>query len=108
MIYVDLDDNWIYSLQPELDLYGYENPPYFYPPSPTGAHITLLPSAIAEDRGRLFWTGRLSLSRLHSSKLIDPLIKNTTFYNQSNERCSRYLINLLSFKHYHPKKARYQ
>ena len=53
MIYVDLDDNWIYGLQAELDLYGYENPPYFYPPSPTGAHITLLPSAIAEDRGRL-------------------------------------------------------
>ena len=51
MIYVDLDDRWIHGLLEELDLFGYELPPYFYPPSPVGAHITILPSPVAKELG---------------------------------------------------------
>ena len=42
MVFLDLDDDWIFSVQNLLAEYGYEVPPYFYPPHPVGAHITLV------------------------------------------------------------------
>jgi hypothetical protein len=29
--------------------YGYEAPPYFYPPLATGAHISLLPAGVSNQ-----------------------------------------------------------
>jgi len=42
MVFLDLDDDWIFSIENLLAEYGYEIPPYFYPPHPVGAHITLV------------------------------------------------------------------
>ena len=42
MVFLDLDDDWIFSVENLLAEYGYEIPPYFYPPHPVGAHITLV------------------------------------------------------------------
>ena len=46
LVYLDLDDQWIEGLSSELSRYGYIQPPYFYPPTPVGAHITLLPAKV--------------------------------------------------------------
>ena len=52
LLYVDLEDAWVTSLQEEMARwaggrrgcrFGYQLPPYFYPAAPLGAHITLLP-----------------------------------------------------------------
>jgi len=42
MVFLDLDDDWIFSIEDLLAEYGYEIPPYFHPPHPVGAHITLV------------------------------------------------------------------
>jgi len=42
MVFLDLDDDWIFSIENLLAEFGYEIPPYFYPPHPVGAHITLV------------------------------------------------------------------
>ena len=51
LIFIDLDDDWIFSVQKLLAEYGYEVPPYFYPPQPVGAHITLVTSDEAKKYG---------------------------------------------------------
>ena len=51
MVFIDLDDDWIFSIQNLLAEYGYEVPPYFYPPQPVGAHITLVTSDEAKKKG---------------------------------------------------------
>jgi len=49
MVFLDLDDAWIYNLASLLSQYGYELPPYFYPPHPVGAHITIVTTEEARD-----------------------------------------------------------
>ena len=51
MVFIDLDDDWIFSIQKLLAQYGYEVPPYFYPPHPVGAHVTLVTSDEAKKYG---------------------------------------------------------
>merc|ERR1712126_294419 len=49
MVFLDLDDDWIYLVSDLLKEHGYELPPYFYPPHPVGAHITLVTAQEAKD-----------------------------------------------------------
>ena len=51
MVFIDLDDDWIFSLENLLAEYGYEIPPYFYQPQPVGAHITLVTAEEAKKKG---------------------------------------------------------
>ena len=52
MIYLDLDDNWVFRALEVLRPYGYIRPPYFvYPPTPVGAHIKVVTKREAEDYG---------------------------------------------------------
>ena len=46
-IFLDLDDDWVFSLQKEMKKFGYEVPPYFAGAQAVGAHISLIPSDIA-------------------------------------------------------------
>jgi len=47
-VYLDLNDDWIYSLEDQLSKYGFDVPPYFYGTEPTGAHITIVPSSFSK------------------------------------------------------------
>ena len=47
-VYLDVDDEWIFSLSKMMEKFGYETPPYFYGAGATGAHVSLLPAAIGE------------------------------------------------------------
>ena len=50
MIYLDLDDNWIFKALEVLKDYGYIRPPFFvFPPTPVGAHIKIITKREAED-----------------------------------------------------------
>lgn len=42
LIYLDVDDNYIYKLQPIIRGYGFKVPPYFGEHGLVGAHITLI------------------------------------------------------------------
>ena len=43
LLYLDLDDDWIYNTLTVLNDYGYTRPPFFlYPPFPVGAHIKIV------------------------------------------------------------------
>ena len=46
-VFLDLDDEWIFSVSSMMEKYGYETPPYFYGEA-TGAHVTLLPGFVGE------------------------------------------------------------
>merc|ERR1712227_881298 len=50
MIYLDLDDDWIFKALEVLKDYGYIRPPFFvFPPTPVGAHIKIITKREAED-----------------------------------------------------------
>ena len=50
MIYLDLDDEWIFKALEVLKDYDYTRPPFFkYPPTPVGAHIKIVTKREAED-----------------------------------------------------------
>jgi len=46
-IFLDLDDNWIFSVRFEMEKFGYEIPPYFLGAQAVGAHISVVPADIA-------------------------------------------------------------
>ena len=50
MIYLDLNDDWIFNALSVLHDSGYIRPPYFvHPPTPVGAHIKIVTKREAED-----------------------------------------------------------
>ena len=50
MIYLNLDDNWVFKALDILRDFGYIRPPFFvYPPTPIGAHIKIITKREAED-----------------------------------------------------------
>ena len=50
MLYLDLDDAWIFNALTVLQDYGYIRPPFFvFPPTPVGAHIKIVTKREAED-----------------------------------------------------------
>ena len=50
MLYLDLDDDWIFKALDVLRDYNYMRPPFFmYPPVPVGAHIEIVTEREAED-----------------------------------------------------------
>ena len=59
MVYLDLDDDWIFKALTVLRDYGYIRPPFFaYPPFPVGAHIKIVTKREAEDYELLGEKGR--------------------------------------------------
>ena len=44
-IFLDLDDSWIFSLQKEMEKFGYDVPPYFAGDQAVGTHITVVPAS---------------------------------------------------------------
>ena len=58
MLYLNLNDDWIFNALSVLHDYGYIRPPFFvYPPFPVGAHIKIVTGREAEDY-ELFRKGR--------------------------------------------------
>merc|ERR1712159_85461 len=50
MIYLDLDDEWVFKALEVLGDYGYIRPPFFvFPPTPVGAHIKIITEREAID-----------------------------------------------------------
>ena len=50
MIYLDLDDEWVFKALEVLKDYGYIRPPFFvFPPTPVGAHIKIITEREAID-----------------------------------------------------------
>ena len=50
MLYLDLNDDWIFNALTVLQDSGYIRPPFFiYPPFPVGAHIKIVTKREAED-----------------------------------------------------------
>ena len=50
MLYLDLDNDWIFNALSVLHDYGYIRPPFFvFPPFPVGAHIKIVTKREAED-----------------------------------------------------------
>ena len=50
MLYLDLDNDWIFNSLAVLQPFGYILPPFFvYPPHPIGAHVKILTKTEAED-----------------------------------------------------------
>ena len=50
LLYLDLDDAWIFNPLDVLRDYGYMRPPFFiYPPVPVGAHIKIVTKRESED-----------------------------------------------------------
>ena len=50
MIYLDLDDDWVFKALEVLKDYGYIRPPFFvFPPTPVGAHIKIITRREAQD-----------------------------------------------------------
>ena len=48
-IFLDLDDDWVFSVQKEMEKFGYEVPSYFVGAQAVGAHISVVPSSIAKN-----------------------------------------------------------
>merc|ERR1711936_1264677 len=48
-IFLDLDDNWIFSVRLEMEKFGYEIPPYFLGAQAVGAHVSVVPANIAKE-----------------------------------------------------------
>ena len=48
-VFLDLDDDWIFSVQEEMEKFGYEVPPYFAGPEAVGAHVTVVPANNAKN-----------------------------------------------------------
>ena len=50
MLFLDLDDEWIFKALPVIKDYGYISPPFFvFPPVPLGAHIRIITENEAID-----------------------------------------------------------
>ena len=50
MLYLDLDNDWIFNCLTVLKHFGYILPPFFvYPPHPLGAHVIIVTKTEAED-----------------------------------------------------------
>ena len=50
MLYLDLNDDWIFNALSVLHDFGYIRPPFFvYPPIPVGAHIEIVTAREAEE-----------------------------------------------------------
>ena len=50
MLYLDLDNDWIFNSLAVLKPFGYILPPFFvYPPHPIGAHVKIVTKTEAED-----------------------------------------------------------
>jgi len=50
MLYLDLDNDWIFNVLAVLQPFGYISPPFFvYPPHPLGAHVKIVTKTEAED-----------------------------------------------------------
>ena len=50
LVYLDIDDDWIFRALAVLEPFGYIRPPFFvYPPYPVGAHIKIVTKREAED-----------------------------------------------------------
>ena len=50
-IFVDIDDEWIFKALDVLKHYGFIRPPFFvFPPTPIGAHITVIQKKEAERK----------------------------------------------------------
>ena len=58
-VFLDLDDDWIFSLQDLMEEFGYEIPPYFVGDQAVGAHATIVPSSI----GKKFKSGDIDIGR---------------------------------------------
>ena len=58
-VFLDLDDDWIFALQKEMEKFGYEIPPYFTGDQAVGAHVTIVPSSI----GKRFEPGEIDIGR---------------------------------------------
>ena len=64
MLFLDLNDEWIFRALTVLHDYGYIIPPFFvYPPCPAGAHIEIVKKSEAEDY-ELFGEKKRVVSRL--------------------------------------------
>ena len=50
MIYLDLDNDWVFKALDVLRDFGYIRPPFFvYPPTPVGAHVKVITKREAEN-----------------------------------------------------------
>ena len=59
MLYLDLNDDWVFNPLAVLQGSGYVRPPFFvYPPFPVGAHIKIVTKREAEDYELLGEKGR--------------------------------------------------
>ena len=47
-IFLDLDDDWVFSMQKEMEKFGYDVPPYFAGDQAVGAHISVVPASNAK------------------------------------------------------------
>ena len=48
-VFLDVDDDWVFKLQTELEKFGYEVPPYFVGGQAVGAHITIVPADLGKE-----------------------------------------------------------
>ena len=48
-VFLDLDDDWVFALQEEMEKFGYEVPPYFVGAQAVGAHVTIVPSELGKE-----------------------------------------------------------
>lgn len=48
-VFLDLNDDWIESLESIMEKYGYQRPPYFYGAQGVGAHATILPAVYGKN-----------------------------------------------------------
>ena len=75
LLYLDLDDNWIFNALTVLRNYGYTRPPFFvYPPFPVGAHIKIVTKREAEDY-RLFGKKEEEVSHLIGTTVDFEVVK---------------------------------
>ena len=59
-IFLDVDDEWIFSVQEEMEKFGYEIPPYFMGTQAVGAHISVVPTDFAKRKWK---TGEVEVGR---------------------------------------------
>ena len=80
LLYLDLDDNWIFNALTVLRNYGYTRPPFFvYPPFPVGAHIKIVTKREAEDY-RLFGKKEEEVSHLIGTTVDFEVVKAHVSY----------------------------
>ena len=80
MLYLDLNDDWIFNALTVLKDSGYIRPPFFiYPPFPVGAHIKIVTKREAEDY-ELFGEKERDVSNLIGKTVDFEVIKAHVSY----------------------------